>query len=311
MIEKNRLAVVIPAYKLTYFNETLESLANQECKDFVLYIGDDASPEDLKSVVDRHRGRINIVYRRFEENLGGKDLVAHWERCIALTQGEEWIWLFSDDDIMEPSCVKNFFGCLMQVCSSDLFHFNLKIIDNEGDVTKECNPYPEYMSVSDFFDRRIGFKINSAIVEYIFSRQAYEREGGFKKNDMAWCTDDASWIRMGRKTGILTIPGSTVSWRNGGLNISSNVKDRKVVLRKLKANVEHINWVTAYFKEFNLKSSLSSFAKLKWAISVLVVSPSFTSEEKYSFSIDAARQLGLGNMGFYLYAYLFYRRLKK
>lgn len=40
------LAIVIPYYKLTFFEETLQSLANQSDKRFKVYIGDDASPED-------------------------------------------------------------------------------------------------------------------------------------------------------------------------------------------------------------------------------------------------------------------------
>ena len=79
------LAIVIPAYKKTYLQKTLESIANQTDKRFHLYIGDDCSPYDLKSIVEEFSDRIPLTYHRFKENLGGKDLVAHWERCIALT----------------------------------------------------------------------------------------------------------------------------------------------------------------------------------------------------------------------------------
>lgn len=310
MIKNNRLAVVIPAYKLTYFEDTLKSLANQECKDFTVYIGDDASPEDFAPLISLYQDRINIVYKRFEENQGGKDLVAHWGRCIDLTDGEEWLWLFSDDDVMDPSCVKNFYGCVTQLCDVELFHFDLNFIDHGGFVTKTCSPFPEYMSVVDFFDRRVSFKLNSSVVEYIFSRRAYERTGGFKNNDMAWCSDDASWIRMGRETGIVTIPEAVVYWRSGGLNISSNVNDKAVVLRKVNANIDHVKWVSDYFQKYKLKSRLSRFAKLKWVISTIVVSPVFTLKEKYSVARDAAERLSLGNLRLRLYVYLLYRNFK-
>ncbi|MGV3704180.1 MAG: glycosyltransferase family 2 protein [Arcticibacter sp.] len=310
MIEKNRLAIVIPAYKLTYFRETLESMSAQECQDFTVYIGDDASPEDLASLVDEYSCRIPIVYRRFEENLGGNDLVAHWERCISMTEGEEWIWLFSDDDVMEASCVKNFYGCMTQVCNAELFHFDLKFIDHGGFVTKICKAFPEYLSVAEFFDRRVGFRLNSTVVEYIFSRTAYEREGGFKNNDLAWCSDDASWIKLGRQTGIVTIPGANVSWRSGGLNISSNIRDKAIVRRKVQANVDHLNWVKIYFEEHGLKSSLKPFAKLKWAISTLVVSQAFSLREKYVMAVDVASQLDQERAQFQVAVYLLYRTMR-
>ena len=46
MEQIKKLAIVIPAYKGRFLKETLDSIAVQAHKDeFVLYIGDDASPE--------------------------------------------------------------------------------------------------------------------------------------------------------------------------------------------------------------------------------------------------------------------------
>ena len=39
------LAIVIPYYKIIFFEKTLESLAQQTDKRFRVYIGDDASPD--------------------------------------------------------------------------------------------------------------------------------------------------------------------------------------------------------------------------------------------------------------------------
>ena len=89
------MAIVIPAYKGRFLKETLDSIAVQAHKDeFVLYIGDDASPERLDKIVESYQNKVNLVYHRFSENMGGKDLVAHWERCIQLS-AEPFIWLFS------------------------------------------------------------------------------------------------------------------------------------------------------------------------------------------------------------------------
>ena len=99
---KNKLAIVIPAYKACFFREVLDSLAKQSRRDFTVYIGDDASPDDLESIVSDYKDQLDIFYFRFEQNWGGRDLVAHWERCIELSD-EPLIWLFSDDYNMESS----------------------------------------------------------------------------------------------------------------------------------------------------------------------------------------------------------------
>ena len=93
----NKLAIVIPAFKIRFLSQTLDSIARQSCKDFTLYIGDDNSPDDIYSVVREYEDVIDIVYKKFPENLGSKDLLSHWERCIDMAL-EPYIFFFSDDD---------------------------------------------------------------------------------------------------------------------------------------------------------------------------------------------------------------------
>ncbi|HEX8608114.1 MAG TPA: glycosyltransferase family A protein [Pedobacter sp.] len=304
------LAIVIPAYKATYFRETLESIAAQGCKAFTLYIGNDASPEDLYKIVAGFSESINIVYKKFETNQGATNLVSHWKRCIELVQDEEWIWLFSDDDIMEKDCVERFYDSLERDPNAELLHFNMNFIDDSGKVTKICNSFPEHMEVADFFSKRTKFQINSTVVEYIFKKKTYDLEGGFTNNDLAWCADDATWIRFGRSKGINTIPGASVLWRNSGLNISANVKDKGIVVRKVNANVNHVKWALQFFKTNGMTDSTSSFDRLKWAISTIVVTPSFNFREKHRIMMAAAKQLGNSPLGTFGTAYLLYRELK-
>ena len=72
MEQIKKLAIVIPAYKGRFLKETLDSIAVQAHKDeFVLYIGDDASPERLDKIVESYQNKVNLVYHRFSENMWG------------------------------------------------------------------------------------------------------------------------------------------------------------------------------------------------------------------------------------------------
>ena len=64
------LAIVIPYYKIQFFEETLRSLANQTDKRFMVYIGDDASPDDPLELLQRFSGQFPFEYHRFETNTG-------------------------------------------------------------------------------------------------------------------------------------------------------------------------------------------------------------------------------------------------
>lgn len=78
--------------------------------EFVLYIGDDVSFERLDKIVEFYQNKVNLVYYCFSENMGGKDLVVYWERCIQLFV-ELFIWFFLDDDLMLVDGVE----CVMEV----------------------------------------------------------------------------------------------------------------------------------------------------------------------------------------------------
>lgn len=66
MEQIKKLAIVIPAYKGRFLKETLDSIAVQAHKDeFVLYIGDDASPERLDKIVESYQNKVNLVYQKY------------------------------------------------------------------------------------------------------------------------------------------------------------------------------------------------------------------------------------------------------
>jgi glycosyltransferase involved in cell wall biosynthesis len=163
-----RLAIIIPAYKATFLSAALDSIAMQTCKDFTLYVGDDCSPEPIGNIVEQYRDKIELVYQRFNTNLGGKDLVAQWERCIAMSQDEPYIWLFSDDDVIESNCVEELFRQIENTKGVyNLYHFNVDVIDERG-AFKNYYGYGRYGKYG-----RYGYS------KYGYSRYGYGNYGSY------------------------------------------------------------------------------------------------------------------------------------
>lgn len=251
----NKLAIIIPAYKIDFFDMTLASLAKQTCKDFTVYVGDDCSPSDFGSLIRNYENKLDIHYKRFENNLGGKDLVAQWERCVDLTQGEPWLWFFSDDDEMEERCVELFYETIKTGVDFDLYHFDVIPIDKQSNASclekLSKRPFKKILSSKEFVLQRLKYQINSFVVEFIFSRKAYEENGGFQKFDMAWGTDDATWAKLSTSKGIYTIDGAKVRWRYSGDNITS-IESADVMRRKGYAVVKLLSYYDTLFKDVSL-----------------------------------------------------------
>jgi glycosyltransferase involved in cell wall biosynthesis len=243
----HRLAIIIPAYKATFLPAALDSIAMQTCKDFTLYVGDDCSPEPISDIVEQYRDKIEIVYQRFDTNLGGKDLVAQWERCIAMSQDEPYIWLFSDDDVMEANCVEELFRQIENTKGVyNLYHFNVDVIDERGAFKCRKQDYPAVLSAYRFYCGKNSMRLSAFVVENVFSRKVYERFGGFMKYDLAWGSDIATWIVFCGEKGMCTVPHARVKWRQSSQNISPNYS-RQISERKLRADQNLLNWAYQYF----------------------------------------------------------------
>ena len=256
LVGKNNIAIVIPAYKATFFREALSSIENQTCKKFHVYIGDDGSPDDLYDIVKEFDDKIPITYRRFHHNIGRKDLIAHWERCIDMVQHEQWIWFFSDDDKIDPTCVEKFYSNIEQFPEIDIFHLDVKQINSKGDnlENKKFPNFPHMYSTQDYCRDRLTCRQQSYAVEFIFRKSKFMEVGRFQKFDLAWGSDVATCIKLSWPRGILTIEDAYVYWRESSLNISPNCSP-EMVNRKLTAVVDFFEWLVPFSRcqNFNVR----------------------------------------------------------
>jgi len=218
-----QLAIVIPAYKADYLDQTLASIAAQTCQDFNLYLGCDGPNAEIDAIAEKWKGKLPLHYHCFEENLGKKDLVAQWNRTLALKGDEPFFTPFGDDDLMEPNCVEAFYKTLQTEPQYDVYHWNLKIINADGSIKAVPTPFPEHLDSFDYFVKNnVVHTISTRIPEFIFRHSAFTQTGGYVWFPFGMFTDHATVMRCSKGTGIRTMPDACVRWRNSGKNVSSN-----------------------------------------------------------------------------------------
>ncbi|MBD0331942.1 MAG: glycosyltransferase family 2 protein [Chitinophagaceae bacterium] len=254
---------------------------------------------------------MNIVYKRFDENLGGKDLAGHWNRCVGLVKEESWIWLFSDDDIMELGCVEAFYNFIQTNPDVDLIHFNVQVISNKGSVIRNCPLFPALLSADDFFAKKVTCRLESFVVEYIFKREVFEANGKFESFDLAWGSDDATWIKFSKKKGIRTIKGPVVKWRYSHENITAIAEDKNVIIRKLNAVTAYLKWANHFFIANHLKDATSSFDKVKFLLYVLIHTSCISFQKKCRLLRNSVKELGFSGVWAPGVLYLMYGEAKK
>ena len=215
------LAIIIPYYKLTFFKATLQSLVAQTDKRFKVYIGDDASPEDCSVLLQQFQGQIDFKYHRFDANLGAISLTQQWERCIALSNDEQWLMILGDDDVLDDNCVASFYANEVEIKEnkSNVIRYACKVINAQGNVFLGPYFHPKLELASAFYCRKVKNLTRSSLSEYIFKKEVFNQYK-FVNYPLAWHSDDKAWLDFSENKPIYTINEAIVYVRFSEINIS-------------------------------------------------------------------------------------------
>ena len=222
----NTIAIVIPYYKIDFFEETLKSVASQTDKRFTLYIGNDASPDDPFPLVEKYFPDGNYHYFDYKENLGGKNLAMQWERILENVK-EEWFQILGDDDVISENFVEEFYKNLPEITQKEcnVVKFSQCWINENGERITDFTDYDQLIDPAD----NIGYKImkaeRSSLSEYIFRKKQYLKFN-FKKFPLAWATDDIAVLEFSERKHIYFIKNSKVLVRVSNENISGRTDNQ-------------------------------------------------------------------------------------
>lgn len=222
----SNLAIVIPYYKIDFFKETLDSLANQTHKNFKVYIGNDASPNNPSELLSKYKADFDFEYFEFQENLGSKSLVNQWHRCIDLAKEEEWLMILCDDDTITTNYIEAFHNNINEISSAKVavVRYASQVIDEKNkSLSVEIN-HPKIENAVDFLFRKLKGGTRSTLSEYIFKRKIVH-EIRFKNLPLAWYSDLLGVLEFSHFGNIYTVNEALLKFRLSGINITSKTDD--------------------------------------------------------------------------------------
>lgn len=218
----NKLAIVIPYYKMVFFEETLKSVASQTDKRFTLYIGNDASPDDPFPLIEKYFPDGNYHYFDYKENLGGKNLAMQWERILE-NVNEEWFQILGDDDVISENFVEEFYANLHETVQQKAMVLKAPqcIINEMGEVMAGLSEFPYLFSRNYNWQRKFRSGERASLSEHIFKTSQY-RKYKFQKFPIAWGSDDVAVYEFSESEPILFLKKSKVFVRVSKHSISGS-----------------------------------------------------------------------------------------
>ena len=243
MLNNPLVSIIIPAFKSKYLKESLASALSQTYKNIEIIIVNDASPEDLKSIINLFPDK-RIKYYENAQNIGGTDLVKNWNRCLQLCKGEFFI-LFSDDDILDSECVLEMLKLVEKYPEYNVYKCRTKIINDQGNLMTLSPTGPTKEFYLDFIWHQIMSYRSHSASEFLYRTQFIKNMNGFVSFPIAYYSDYASICKFIKNSYLISTTQALVSFRMSGDNLSSAHNKN---LEKSKALFKYISWMQSYIK---------------------------------------------------------------
>lgn len=229
-----KFSITIPAYKQKYLYEAIKSCLAQTYNDFEVIIVDDASPENLKPVVDQfHDNRIR--YYRNEKNCGALNVVDNWNICLSYVTGD-YVICMGDDDRLLPNCLEEYSLLINKIPGLGVYHGWTEIINEANDVIGFQDPRPLRESVSLMMLGRFVYERLQFIGDWLFDVKMLRENGGFYKMPFAWGSDDLSAYIAAQKNGVANTQTPVFQYRVSSLTITNggHIKEKIEALNSME-----------------------------------------------------------------------------
>lgn len=215
-----KFSVVIPAYKAAFFQEAVCSVLHQTWIDWELVIVDDASPEDLKSLIAPALSDPRVRYYRNENNIGASNVADNWNRGLEYCCGD-YVICMGDDDRLLPECLAEYASLIEGLPGLGLYHTQTEVIDDKGIVLERLEARPRKESALEMLLARWKGR-KQYIGDFCFDLKALRSNGGFYKLPLAWGSDDISAFIAARSSGVGNTASVGFQYRRNSATISSS-----------------------------------------------------------------------------------------
>ncbi len=182
------VSILIPAYNVTFFAETLRSALAQDYGRIEIVVSDDSPGDEIATIV-RNNPDVRIRYVRNPVNLG---FAGNFTQCFELARGE-YIKFLNDDDLLHPECVRRMVAGFRQFGAAvTLVASRRRPVDAKGRLLSDFVETTPLAPQDALFD---GHKLGNRLLVESLNRIGEPSTAMFRKADVE--IKDGNLFRLG------------------------------------------------------------------------------------------------------------------
>lgn len=194
MIVKNEtIGIVVPTYNSGQFvARTIQSVIDQEYKDWILFLSDDGSTDDTAGIVREFMQRDDRI--RWLEATEGHVGVCNARRRAIAASDTEWIAFLDSDDVWQPDKLRIQMEAARER-NADFLFTAANFVDENDRMLDYTHHVPEWIGYPEILKQDIIHCSSVLIRKELLGNT-------FLPTDENVCEDFAAWIRIMRDSKI-------------------------------------------------------------------------------------------------------------
>ena len=201
-----------------YIKACVNSILNQTCEDFSLFVLENASTDDtldwLKSIDDK---RMTIY-----ESDGPLSIEENWARIIEIETNHEYMTIIGHDDMLDPNYLETMLNLIKIYPDAGLYQAHFRLVDESGKKIRVCMRMPDIEHADEFLRARLMFRRDSFGTGYMFRRSDYVKLGGIPQYKKLMFADDALWLLLMKDSYKATTNTECFSYREHSASTSGS-----------------------------------------------------------------------------------------
>ena len=220
-----KISIVLPTYNGSkWVANAIQSILNQEEKDWELIVVNDASTDDTLSIVEGFANqdpRIIVV-----TNQTNKKLPASLNIGFNLARGKYLTWT-SDDNVFKPNAIGLMSSYLDSNPNLDLVSLKYDLINSNGEILPVPYKVPHFQPESLLLYDNVG-------AAFMYTRSIQDRIGGY--NEELFCVEDYEyWLRIALAGNIGFFEDNVYQYRVHSASFTATKKERvRLLTMKVK-----------------------------------------------------------------------------
>jgi len=250
-----KITVITPTYnRADFIAETIESVLNQDCKNFEYFILDDGSTDNTDEIVKPYLKDKRVKY--LKHNNAGEAETVNWGWNLA--SGEYFTQVNSDDPIL-PGLFSEMVRLLDAQKNIVVAYPDFYFIDEKGEILKKDNT-PDW----NFLDALSTFSCYAASAGTFIRKSTFIKWDKIKDSRFKHISDVEMYWKMALEGDFWHIPKFLATWRVHSGSISA---ERYKCIPEVKI------WFEEYFSQANLpKEVMNCKNKIKDSIYMYCIS---------------------------------------